>query len=411
MISTEAENEYVKLLGFKQIPNSKKQEIEYSFLIKKRPEKEYLFFEHTVNSLGVFYAFTGTSLNPRTCKSGDIWKCRIPHYLAHGDYGLSVGFATILPNGFLTEERLSFKTTPDNTISLGVITLQQINEEDLLNEVTNNDSHEILSEVQSIDIPIFMSSSCKPVFSLTHGDNENKLIIISLPKAGTYLLSEIVKLMGFGPTSIHVSLDHIEDYRYASLKDANMVRRFISIDTVVKLVTSGQFIAGHIPYCLQSKIVLKNYKKIFIYRNLRDLLVSALRSAFVIGWNDNNIIQIKNLDNKQKQLEKFLELEGLRRAEEMESISKWIDEDDVLKISFEEIYGDYGLDKQMSAINSVSDFLGSPHLSSENIDSILRTETLTFSGERSNVIDYWNDKIESIFRQLKFDEINKKLGY
>ena len=52
---------------------------------------------------------------------------------------------------------------------------------------------------------------------------------------------------------------------------------------------------------------------------------------------------------------------------------------------------------------------------SKNIDDILNqvinSKTLTWSGKRSNYLDYWNSEVESKFCELELDKINSTLGF
>jgi hypothetical protein len=107
-----------------------------------------------------------------------------------------------------------------------------------------------------------------------------KYFIISQPKSGTYLLSNILIELGITPTHLHISNKKYEDY---SNKDTDAVKnpqkysKNIPIEQSLKLIESNSFAVGHLPYSNKAEALLKDFKKILITRNTKDIKQSWQR--------------------------------------------------------------------------------------------------------------------------------------
>ena len=107
-----------------------------------------------------------------------------------------------------------------------------------------------------------------------------KYFIISQPKSGTYLLSNILIELGITPTHLHISNEKYEDY---SSKDTDTVKnpkkysKNIPIEQSLKLIRDESFAVGHLPYSDTTEELLKDFKKILITRNINDIKMSWQR--------------------------------------------------------------------------------------------------------------------------------------
>lgn len=101
-----------------------------------------------------------------------------------------------------------------------------------------------------------------------------KCFIISQPKAGTYLLSNVLIELGIKPTHLHISNKKYEDY---SSKDADAVKnpkkysKNIPIQQSLKLIENNSFAVGHLPHNNKTEILLKDFKKILLTRNVKSI--------------------------------------------------------------------------------------------------------------------------------------------
>lgn len=98
----------------------------------------------------------------------------------------------------------------------------------------------------------------------------------------------------------------------------------------------------------------------------------------------------------------------------LKNIIPWIQQPYVLGLSYEKLYGDLGKEKQLELVAKIYDHL---ELEKNNIDFgkiILETvgvPTKTWTGNRSNWKDYWNNEVQQVYEQINAKEINDILGY
>ena len=141
-------------------------------------------------------------------------------------------------------------------------------------------------------IPMFIDMGLKAVFVVERGECRYKVAIISLPKAGSYLLAELLRSLGLVSTGLHVTADGsgFTDYRFISLEEGRRnYRNYVykmPFDEVVEGVRPGQFVVGHFHCNGYIKRCLRDFKKIFIVRELRHCLISHMRFLKDAGRED-----------------------------------------------------------------------------------------------------------------------------
>jgi len=181
-----------------------------------------------------------------------------------------------------------------------------------------------------------------------------KYFIISQPKAGTYLLSNILENMGIIPSKLHFDPKLIR--KFNSLEDYETLK--ISIKNALKEeIKDNEFAVGHIPYSKQYEKELAKIKKILITRNTSKIRDSAKRYLKEKGIDVGEIISVKNLNN----------------------IKQWKNNKDVFHVTFEEI-----LKKDKRKIDKLQMFLFNEIKfdSLEVINKALAKDSLTKSSIR-----------------------------
>jgi len=92
-----------------------------------------------------------------------------------------------------------------------------------------------------------------------------KYLILSQPKSGTYLASNLLKNLDINQSFIHLSLEKYEDYTNADLDHAkNNPKKYshkLNLSESVKLIKDGFFAVGHIPCTNETQAILKDFKK------------------------------------------------------------------------------------------------------------------------------------------------------
>ena len=98
-----------------------------------------------------------------------------------------------------------------------------------------------------------------------------KTIIISQPKSGTYLCSNVLKNLGINQTYLHVAENKSQQYDGSDLKNcASNPRQYDilkPISEVLKLINDNDFCASHLKPMQSNIDVTKNFKKIILTRD------------------------------------------------------------------------------------------------------------------------------------------------
>lgn len=140
-----------------------------------------------------------------------------------------------------------------------------------------------------------------------------KAVIISQPKAGTYLAANLLEFLGMSFSHIHIDPGM---YRIFKNNDLKKFERFGGdVSKAVSNLQDNQFAVGHIPFVKQNQESLSNFKKILVVRNQKEILDSAQRYKKEKNQDVSTIINQQNL----------------------KAISKWSSCNDVFKIDFSDM--------------------------------------------------------------------------
>lgn len=277
--------------------------------------------------------------------------------------------------------------------------------------------HEMMKILDKKKFPVYIIDNQFTAWPRKGNSNE-KAIIISIPKSGTYFFAELLNMLGLEFTKLHISEHVFTDYRFATLNEArSMSEKFsveMELENSIKFINTGQFAVGHLPCFDSVKMVLKNFKKIFVYRDLRDVFISHLRFVCSTEREVKDTQSFRDLPDGVEKMLAHMKVFRYFLIGEAEKLLGWLNEKDVFITSFEDLYGDNGKKIQIEVINELCKFL---NISYEQIDhdkimyQLIRTPTITWSGNRSKREIFWNDKVESFFEEIGGKKINEQLGY
>ncbi|QJD85262.1 sulfotransferase domain-containing protein [Cohnella herbarum] len=280
-----------------------------------------------------------------------------------------------------------------------------------------NTIHESISALAGSDFPIYVGANKKTYFNSTHVEWTEKVLVLSIPKAGTYMMGEILKRLRFKDSGVHAAKWGFADLRFdhksSILKNLAQKNKVINLSDYIQLVRSGEYVLSHLPADPEVFSTSSDFKSIFLIRDLRDCFVSFMRysaqngfgSAIEKGWS--------SLDDKRLQMEMFAELDGSVFFDLANPMLGWLNESDVLTVRYEDIVGDNGDFKKKQVIEEIAKFTtgNGSLLNTEDIEAIKSTETITSSGKRTEWKAYWSDKVDEIFRNLGGHDLNRIFGY
>jgi hypothetical protein len=192
------------------------------------------------------------------------------------------------------------------------------------------------------------------------------------------------------------------------------LEREMPLPQATALVLRGQFAVGHLPPAI--KPLVRDVKILFVYRDLRDAIVSYVRWMQQSGRHlakDRGWWLLE--DNRQKVIGWLREEgDGPGYIDWCASLAGWLDDPDIVKISFETIYGDHGARRQQQAVDELYRYLelpGDPPAAGPLVERVLAAPSLTRSSGRSQREEYWSDEVEAVFRSLGGHLVNERLGY
>jgi hypothetical protein len=268
------------------------------------------------------------------------------------------------------------------------------------------------SYLARLGIPVFLNDKDEVCLSRKSGPNPDPVIIVSVPKSGTYLFAEVLSALGVQSADIHIAPYGFQDLRFCSRETAiaheSDTFHMVPCDKVLPLVRPGQYVVSHFPCNQEILGLLKGFKIIFTYRDLRDTLVSTMRWVAKKGHLSGNPESWAKLPDGPAKMERFLDKHGDHYFDSIHSMRDWVIQPGVLSLSFEEIQGDHGTYRQTQVVQQIADFLGislPPGEIAQVLKKCLGKETITFSGKRSSRKDLWSDVVEGFFLEPEVREL------
>nr|VFK19046.1 MAG: Sulfotransferase family protein [Candidatus Kentron sp. LPFa] len=286
---------------------------------------------------------------------------------------------------------------------------------------------------------------------------KNRVLVNSLPKSGTHLLTRTVEVFGY--REYGATLNHTEKmlnalglgipkyliYRQAknSLKKGKVTTEnkigigafspyFVNKATFeywLDAIPYGQYIQGHIPFTpeLATIIAKLNYFHLFIIRDPRAVIASLI--PFILDSQSarmgTHFLQDDFREMSQDQRLRFILEGGTAQkagvkvesfADVYRSMLAWRDDPDCLLVRFEDLVGEQGggnADKQEKAVKGITKYMGIEFDGNirSKLTKIYDTSSRTF---RIGKIDGWKDSMdaESVAHLTEYCEpLRNEAGY
>jgi hypothetical protein len=276
---------------------------------------------------------------------------------------------------------------------------------------------ELLRNAAGLPLPVYLAADGTPSAQPAQGTGPHRVLVCSVPKAGTYLVGELLRRLGVVPTGLHLSANGLTDYRFATRDEARReYSRFnhpVPLARALPLVRPGQYAVGHLECTPAVRAHLSGFKVVFIYRDLRDAFVSWLRFHRDTGREDHlNWIWAEHPDPRE-QLVLFLRAMGETFFETCGWLLPWYSDPAAFPVRFETLHGDDGPAARERACRELAAFLDHPDPAGAPavLPGLLTAQTLTSSGARTRRDEYWSAAAEELFLRFGGRELNETLGY
>jgi hypothetical protein len=210
----------------------------------------------------------------------------------------------------------------------------------------------------------------------------------------------------------------VVDYSSASIEEArNHFQRFLTprpFEETLPLIRHGYFAVSHLSAAREVQRALSDFQVIFLYREMRATFLSHLRFFATTERETANKTKWRDLpEGPEKALVAFDDF-GVGQIEMCRCMVDWYDGPGITKLSFEELFGDYGEAARADALRRVA---ATCRAETDDINlrallsTAIATQTITSSGARTDVGQYWSEALEERFRAEGALSINKRLGY
>ncbi len=247
-----------------------------------------------------------------------------------------------------------------------------------------------------------------------------RLFVISMPKSGTYLLAKMLENMGYVDCEVHVSENAYSDYRGLSnaqkMAMASRVNVSEFLERTLGRICRGQLAVGHIGYNFLSETLLGPFQKIVSVRNPRYALVSAMRFEerrirSDPEWHAGHRDWIY-MPTTADRLLAFMGGAGGSYIADFKKVVPWLNMSSCHAVRFEEFTGINGRERQLNVVGGIAQYVGQSNCDVEYVlASAIGADTLTYSGQYSNLAGFWSPDMEDIFEANGGRELCELLHY
>jgi hypothetical protein len=284
----------------------------------------------------------------------------------------------------------------------------------------NRGARALLRSAAGLPVPVYLAADGTPSAQPVRGPIPHRVMVCSIPKAGTYLVGEVLHRLGTVASGFHFSTDgHMfMDARFATREEArNEFARFchgVPLERALPLVRPGQHAVSHLECTPRTRALLAEFRVVFVYRDLRDALVSWLRFHQDTGREQQwNWIWERHADRRAR-LAVFLGEAGELFFGMCRALVPWLTEPSAFPVRFETLHGDEGPEARERLCRALAAFLchARPADAPDTVlPGLTTTPTLTSSGARTRREEYWSAAAEELFLRLGGGELNAALGY
>lgn len=255
-----------------------------------------------------------------------------------------------------------------------------------------------------------------------------KIVINSLPKAGSHLLCKLLDLLGYEFSGTNFSSSTIYG-RYVTPKfllrgvlfgqpgvevglDIAACARVSWVIKSLNNIQDGHYAGGHLPYsdCMLNLFNTQGAKAIHILRDPRDVLLSWAHYVPKTDWHYGRLgLEGHSLEESVRKILQGYQ-SGSFRIESFHNILRrsngWLKQGGVLTVRFEELVGPKGggnAELQIDAISRIASFVDAGEVNLAKVCDGLFGGTKVF---RKGTIGSWKDE----FSASLIEKVNESLG-
>jgi hypothetical protein len=145
---------------------------------------------------------------------------------------------------------------------------------------------------------------------LSRAAQGNRVLVVSIPKSGTYLMAELLKALGYASTGMHLAETAYSDYKGVDLEEARThpgrFARTEPLSQSLSRIKAGEFAVGHLPCKNEIVDATSAFKRFYLTRDLRTALISYMRFMRTTGRMGAKEMRWHSMADPQERLIHFL---------------------------------------------------------------------------------------------------------
>lgn len=248
--------------------------------------------------------------------------------------------------------------------------------------------------------------------------NMHRIILITFPKAGTYLTKSVLEFLGLEFTGLHLQTSHFTNYAGASYLVARyhpeLLKKNVPLWKSLKRIKDNQFAVGHIAFSTRNRLTLATTPKILQVREVRSCLVSYFAFLRETGRQKSAAKEWFHIEDLQNSFAEFLVDQGRARIQMYAALARWKTEAQIPTVRFEWLKeGDYtSLARTFNKARLLKREVVEPAVA-QAVESAFAAQTVTKSeSNRTSMFgEVWTETAEEFFIDNGGVSVNLQLGY
>ncbi|SFM08892.1 sulfotransferase domain-containing protein [Rugamonas rubra] len=267
-------------------------------------------------------------------------------------------------------------------------------------------------------LPLFQQDDDSPVIWPRVRPGRPPALVVSLPRSGTHLGSELLQGLGLVFGGLHLSPelepDIVQDRRsYVMAADGRLEwQQFqLPLEDLFAMVGPGQVVQGHVPFSPAIAAALAGFRIVYMERSLRDVAVSSMRfvaglRAAGLAYPDHYDMAWCDMADGPARMLAYLRGFGGGLRGMLRQIQPWRAQPNSFVLDFDLLTGAEPA-AAVAQLRALADFLGAP-VGAERAERILRAAlgrlTHSWSGRLSRWQELWDREVEQAFAYFVLDE-------
>lgn len=239
-----------------------------------------------------------------------------------------------------------------------------------------------------------------------------KVVICSTPGSEVFLLSNFLKELGVKDSNYYCIDNECFGFESSGLSNS-LSSLNCKIDEVIGQINDNEFIVGH--FGVDKKENFEKFKNIFLYRDIKYSLVTFGLLADKLKIAKKDFINCPDEDKiKQNFILNFLQSNLDVLFDLYKKNVSWIHEEEILKINFDKLNGNFGREIQIVEFKKILEYLNFNLTNTEievKISNALNKDNLFKIYIEDDYNPYFTKNFINLYKNKGFKKLNKILGY